>query len=252
MKRSLLLRSLRTLRWVAALVSLAAMVGVFAVPAVACHAGWLMRFQLIPAIMAGAALELLVIAVSVALFGRLYCSVVCPLGVAQDVVRFCVSWALPKRTAKPLSRIVRAVRWTVLVLFVLGTAFGLTGLIAPYGIFGRFLSVGIRRVGEPAVVVTVWAIALFALVMATTLVRARWWCNRVCPVGTFLGLFSRWAYFHVRVDAAKCVKCGLCAKRCDKGALSVNGDRSIAVDESQCVSCLDCVGSCRKGALKWR
>ena len=104
MKRSLLLRSLRTLRWVAALVSLAAMVGVFAVPAVACHAGWLMRFQLIPAIMAGAALELLVIAVSVALFGRLYCSVVCPLGVAQDVVRFCVSWALPKRTAKPLSQ----------------------------------------------------------------------------------------------------------------------------------------------------
>ena len=166
MKKSLLLRCLRILRWVAALASLATMVGVFAVPAVAGYAGWLTRFQLIPAIMAGAALELLAIAVSVALFGRLYCSVVCPLGIAQDIVRSCVAWALPKRMAKPLSRIVRAVRWTVLVLFVLGAAFGLTGLIAPYGIFGRFLSVGIRRVGEPAVVVTVWAIALFALVAA--------------------------------------------------------------------------------------
>lgn len=251
MEKPLLLRCLRILRWVAALVSLTAMVGVFAVPAIACHAGWLTRFQLIPAIMAGAALELLAIAVSVALFGRLYCSVVCPLGIAQDVVRLCVAWALPKRMAKPLSRIVRAVRWTVLVLFVLGAAFGLTGLIAPYGIFGRFLSVGIRRVGEPAVAVTVWAIALFALVMATTLVRARWWCNRVCPVGTFLGLFSRLAYFHVRVDAAKCVKCGLCAKACDKGALAVREDRTIAVDASSCVVCLRCVGTCRKEALKW-
>ena len=252
MKKPLLLRCLRILRWVVALVSLTAMVVVFTVPTVACHASWLTRFQLIPAIMAGAALELLVIAISVALFGRLYCSVVCPLGIAQDVVHHCVAWALPKRTAKPLSRIVCAVRWTVLVLFVLGAAFGLTGLIAPYGIFGRFLTAVVCRIGESSMLVFVWSIGLFVFVMAMTFVRARWWCNRVCPVGTFLGLFSRWAYFHVRVEAAKCVKCGLCAKRCDKGALSVHDDNSIVVDESQCVSCLDCVGLCRKDALKWR
>ena len=242
----------KVLRWLVALVSLAAMVGVFAVPAVAGYAGWLTRFQLIPAIMAGAALELLVLAVSVALFGRLYCSVACPLGIAQDVVRLCVAWALPKRTAKPLSRVVRAVRWTVLVLFVLGAAFGLTGLIAPYGIFGRFLTLGVRRIGEPAALVIAWSVGLFAFVMAMTFVRARWWCNRICPVGTFLGLFARWSFFHVRIDAAKCVKCGLCAKTCDKGALAVREDKTIVADPSLCVVCGNCVGTCRKGALKWR
>lgn len=242
----------KVLRWLVALVSLAAMIGVFAVPAVAGYAGWLTRFQLIPAIMAGAALELLVLAVSVALFGRLYCSVVCPLGIAQDVVRLCVAWALPKRTAKPLSRVVRAVRWTVLVLFVLGAAFGLTGLIAPYGIFGRFLTLGVRRIGEPAALVIVWSVGLFAFVMAMAFVRARWWCNRICPVGTFLGLFARWSFFHVRIDAAKCVKCGLCAKTCDKGALAVLEDKTIVIDPSLCVVCGNCVGTCRKGALKWR
>ena len=242
----------KVLRWLVALVSLAAMIGVFAVPAVAGYAGWLTRFQQIPAIMAGAALELLVLAVSVALFGRLYCSVVCPLGIAQDVVRLCVAWALPKRTAKPLSRVVRAVRWTVLVLFVLGAAFGLTGLIAPYGIFGRFLTLGVRRIGEPAALVIAWSVGLFAFVMAMTFVRARWWCNRICPVGTFLGLFARWSFFHVRIDAAKCVKCGLCAKTCDKGALAVREDKTIAADPSLCVVCGNCVGTCRKGALKWR
>lgn len=242
----------KVLRWLVALVSLAAMVGVFAVPAVAGYAGWLTRFQLIPAIMAGAALELLVLAVSVALFGRLYCSVVCPLGIAQDVVRLCVAWALPKRTAKPLSRAFRAVRWTVLVLFVLGAAFGLTGLIAPYGIFGRFLTLGVRRIGEPAALVIAWSVGLFAFVMAMTFVRARWWCNRICPVGTFLGLLARWSFFHVRIDAAKCVKCGLCAKTCDKGALAVLEDKTIVIDPSLCVVCGNCVGTCRKGALKWR
>ena len=228
------------------------MVGLFLVPAWACHVGWLARGQLVPALMAGAVLELLVLAASVALFGRLYCSVLCPLGLSQDVVRLCLGWALPKREPAPVSRRIRIVRLSVLVLFVVGALFGLTGLIAPYGIFGRFLAVGVRRVGEPAVVVTVWAIGLFAFVLAMTLVLARWWCNRICPVGTFLGLFVRRSLFHVRVDAEKCVKCGLCAKRCDKGALAVREDRTIVVDEASCISCFNCVGACRKGALKWR
>ena len=243
--------ALRALRWAVALGALGAMVGVFLVPAWACHAGWITRWQLVPALMSGALLEIAVLAVSVALFGRLYCSVVCPLGIAQDVVRLLTGWMLPRRAARPLSRTAAVSRLALLAVFAVGAAFGITGLVAPYGIFGRFLSVGIRRVGEPAVVVTVWAIALFALVMATTLVRARWWCNRVCPVGTLLGLFARRSLFRVRVDAAKCVKCGLCAKACDKGALAVREDRTIAVDASSCVVCLRCVGTCRKGALKW-
>ena len=245
-------RALKVLRWTVAVLSLCAMVGVFLLPAVAGYAGWLTRIQLVPAIMAGSVACLVVLVVSVLLFGRLYCSVVCPLGIAQDVVRACVAWMLPKRAAKPLSRGVRAVRLAVLVLFALGAVFGLTGLIAPYGIFGRFLTVGVRRVGEPSAVVIAWSVGLFAFVMAMTFVRARWWCNRICPVGTLLGLVSRFALFHVRVDDAKCVKCGLCAKRCDKGALAVRDDRAIAVDPSLCVACGDCVGTCGKEALKWR
>lgn len=242
------------LRRSVALVALAAMTGLFVCPTVACFKafGWLPRIQFVPAVAAGSALALVGIAVSVALCGRLYCSVVCPLGLAQDLVRICFGWFLPQRTACPISRLAVAMRLGLLGLFAVGAVFGFTGLSAPYGIFGRFMSLCVRRVGEPAVAVTLWAALVFAFVMAMSLVRARWWCNRVCPVGTFLGLFSRFAVFRVRIDAAKCVKCGLCAKRCDKGALSVRDDKSIAVDAASCVVCFDCAGSCRKGALTWR
>lgn len=242
----------KVLRWTVALLSLCAMIGVFLLPITTGYVGWLTRLQLLPVIMTGTVAGLVVLVVSVLLFGRLYCSVVCPLGIVQDVVRVCVAWALPKRPTKPMTALSRAVRFAILLAFLVGAVFGLTGLIAPYGIFGRFLTVGIRRVGEPTIAVIAWSVGLFLFVIAMTLVRARWWCNRVCPVGTLLGLVSRFALFHVRVGDAKCVKCGLCAKRCDKGALAVRDDRTIAVDPSLCVTCGNCVGICGKGALKWR
>lgn len=238
----------RWCRMLIALLSLMAMTLLFVMPAawVGTYFGWLPRAQLLPAIMAGELLALALVAVSVMLFGRLYCSVVCPLGIAQDVARFPLGFLRVKGL-----KIVAWVRYAVLALFVAGAVFGFTGLIAPYGIFGRFLSSAVMRLGDPPVVVVVWAAGLFAFIVLMTAFRARWWCNQVCPVGTFLGLFSRFAVFRARIDGVKCVKCGLCAKACDKGAIQVQGDRSVSIDHSMCVACLDCVGSCRKGAFKW-
>ena len=232
-----------------ALLSLTAMTLLFVMPAawVCVWFGWLPRAQLLPAVMSGEVVVLALIAVSVALFGRLYCLVVCPLGIAQDVARVPLKFLRLKGLP-----IVGWVRYVVLAAFSVGAVMGFTGLVAPYGIFARFLTVGVMREGDPPVALVVWAIALFAFVLSMTAFRARWWCNQMCPVGTFLGLFSRFAVFRPRIDGGKCVKCGLCAKACGKGAIRVLDDRSVAVDHSLCVACLDCKGSCRKGALKWR
>lgn len=236
-------------RLLVALLSLTAMTLLFVMPAawVLTWCDWLPRAQLLPAIMAGELAALALIAVSVALFGRLYCAIVCPLGIAQDVVRFPFKFLRIRGL-----RVVAWVRYAVLAAFVVGAILGFTGIIAPYGIFGRFISSAVMRLGDPPVAVVVWAAGLFAFIVLMTAFRARWWCNQVCPVGTFLGLFSRFAVFRPRIDSGKCVKCGLCVKVCDKGAIQARDDRSVTIDHSRCVVCFDCKGSCRKEALKWR
>ena len=232
-----------------ALLSLTAMTLLFVMPAawVCVWFGWLPRAQLLPAVMSGEVVVLALIAVSVALFGRLYCLVVCPLGIAQDVARVPLKFLRLKGLP-----IVGWVRYVVLAAFSVGAVMGFTGLVAPYGIFARFLTVGVMREGDPSAALVIWALALFTFVLVMAVFRARWWCNQVCPVGTFLGMFSRFAVFRPRIDGGKCSRCGLCAKACDKGAIRVRDDRFVDIDHSKCVVCLKCLGSCRKEALKWR
>lgn len=100
-----------------ALLSLTAMTLLFVMPAawVCVWFGWLPRAQLLPAVMSGEVVVLALIAVSVALFGRLYCLVVCPLGIAQDVARVPLKFLRLKGLP-----IVGWVRYVVLAAFSVG------------------------------------------------------------------------------------------------------------------------------------
>ena len=248
------MKYLKHLRALVAVLVLVGLTSAFVVPAagLAAALGGLTRIQLVPAILAGEAVAVIGVGLSVVLFGRLYCSVICPLGIAQDLVRGLARLAGIRRTARlgTESRGLRLFRRVVLALFVVGVPLGLTGLFEPYGIYGRFcVSAFARQVGLPLAVV-IWGVAVCALILVASAVWPRAWCNVVCPVGTFLGLFAGRARFRVRIDRTKCVNCNLCVKACDKGCIS--SDKEKKVNHSRCVSCLACAGTCGKGALTWR
>ena len=100
--------------------------------------GWLARIQFLPAILAlNVGVIVLLVALTL-LFGRIYCSVICPLGVFQDIV----SWIAGKRK-KHRFRYSRALSWLrygMLVIFIAALVAGFASwaaLIAPYSAYGR-------------------------------------------------------------------------------------------------------------------
>ena len=101
-----------------------------------CWAGWTAKIQFLPALLA---LNIVVVAALIVLtliFGRIYCSVVCPLGIMQDLI----SSLRKKKNRFSFSPEKKWLRYAVLAVFVLALILGvhaLVALLAPYSSYGR-------------------------------------------------------------------------------------------------------------------
>ena len=236
--------------------------------------GWLAKIQFWPAFYA---LNIGVVAVLVVLtlvFGRIYCSVICPLGIMQDVV----SWlhGRRKRNRFTYSKEKKWLRYGMLGVFIISAVAGINAivsLLAPYSSYGRIASSLFKPVYEAGnnvlasiaehfnsyafYSVDVWMKSLHTLIIASVTFVAivilawrggRTYCNTICPVGTILCFLARFSWFKVRIDSSKCVNCGLCTKNCKASAIDFKNHK---IDYSRCVVCGDCLGKCHKGALSF-
>ena len=236
--------------------------------------GWLAKIQFLPAVLALNVGVIVVLVALTLLFGRVYCSVICPLGVMQDVI----SWFAGRRKKNRFSYSPAKnwLRYAVLAVFVatLVAGFGAVALlVAPYSAFGRIaqnlfspiwkwgnnlLAYIAERVDSYAfysteVVVGSWA--TFAVAAATLIIvgilawrNGRTYCNTICPVGTVLGVLSRFSLFKPVIDTEKCIDCKLCARKCKAACIDT---KNHEIDYSRCVVCMDCLESCSKGAIKY-
>lgn len=236
--------------------------------------GWMAKIQFLPALLA---LNVGIVSALVLLtlvFGRVYCSVICPLGVFQDII----SW-LSGKTRKNRFRYSPALSWLrygVLIVFVAALLAGigsLTALLAPYSSYGRIVSSlfsPLYQWGNNVLAhwaeradsyafysVEVWMKGLSTLLIAAGTVvvlfilawrNGRTYCNTVCPVGTVLGMLSRFSYFKPVIDASKCNGCGLCARNCKSSCINA---KTHEIDYSRCVTCMDCLEKCRRGAIRY-
>ena len=236
---------------------------------------WIASVQFLPALLALNFAVVAVLLLLTLLFGRLYCSVICPLGIFQDIFG---RWG--KKVKKNRYRYRSEKKWlrcTFLVLFIgillLGSS-ALYTLLAPYSAFGRM----VQNLFAPLVLWTNNLLALWSekagnyafypravmikgvvsfVVACLTFVgigflawrQGRTWCNTVCPVGTFLGFFARFSLFRPVIDTEKCNGCRLCERSCKAGCLNA-ADHSV--DMSRCVVCFDCIDRCKQGAISYR
>ena len=239
--------------------------------------GWMAKVQFLPAVLAMNFVVVAILLLLTLLFGRVYCSVICPLGVMQDVI----SWIHGKTKKKNRFRFSYSpakkwLRYTVLALFIAGLVFGahsIAILIAPYSAYGRiagnlfaplyqwannfFAWIAERADSYAFYSVDVWikSVSTFVISAVTFVVIAvlawkngRTWCNTICPVGTVLGFFSKFSLFAPVIDTEKCRSCGLCGKQCKAACINM---KEHQIDYSRCVACMDCIDTCKDGAIHY-
>ena len=208
--------------------------------------GWTAKMQFLPALLAMNIVALVVLVALTLLVGRVYCSVICPLGVMQDVVSWISGRRKKKKSRFSYSSEKRWLRYGILVVFVALLIAGLVpiaALIAPYSSYGRM----VRSVVSPSLSpVAIVAAVSFVVVAILAWIGGRTYCNTVCPVGTVLGFFSRFALFRPMIDTSKCNNCKLCSKKCKASCIDAKNHR---IDYSRCVACMDCIDTCKHGAI---
>lgn len=207
--------------------------------------GWMPKMQLLPAILALNVVAVVSILLVTFLIGRLYCSVVCPMGIFQDIFIWIHKLIFGKKRPHHYRKPQNWLRYTVLALFVILMVLGLNGiatLVAPYSAYARMVA-NIHGTG-----LVHWiAIATLCCVGVMSFIWGRLWCNTLCPVGTLLGLISKYSLFGIRIDREKCVGCHKCEKRCKANCINLE---EKMVDGSRCVMCFNCLGHCKQGAIK--
>ena len=235
---------------------------------------WLAKLQLIPALLGGSLIALIILIAMTLLFGRVYCSILCPLGIMQDIIVRFGRFKSKKRYhyLKPIRWLQYSILGLFVVSFFLGIGF-IVALLDPYAAYGRIAT----NFGSQAYVAlnnifATWAenrdSTLFytmsfnhkttltlivsgvtlLVIMLLALINGRIYCTTVCPAGTLLGFLSKHSLLKPVLDVNRCNGCKVCAMKCKSSCIDpVNH----VIDYSRCVVCMDCTEACKQGAIKY-
>lgn len=165
------------------------------------------------------------------IFGRIYCSTLCPLGLLQELTLLLIA-PFKRRKSRPSYQphsawhyILAAVLYGI---FLSGCALAIR-LFDPYSVSGNFFTLGF------------WGLAFVGLVIILTIFKRRFFCTNICPVGALLGLISKFSLFKIHINSQSCVSCGLCAGRCPTDSIDY---ANKTVNNTTCIKCFKCLNAC--------
>jgi len=229
------------------------------------------HIQFIPAWLSRNIVVMAALIICALLFGRVYCSFICPMGVFQDIISRCFKGKkFIYRKNNPI------LRWSIVAVFLILFHLGFTviiGVLDPYSAYGRIavhifkpiymfmnniLASVFNSFGNYAfykteiAILSVFSLSValltFVVIGVLALLKGRLYCNTICPVGTIFGFMNKFSLFKIRIDKNKCASCGICAKSCKASCIDA---RARTIDYSRCVNCFNCVSKCNKKGISF-
>jgi len=227
--------------------------------------------RIVPALLLAAAIVGLTV-----VFGRFFCSMVCPLGTTVDITDRLISRSPGAEDSRSPS--LRLVKYLVLCFVIAAALLGVSlaflaspiplatrlyGLLV-YPVLSLAANAGltlIRPLAEPLGIDALAYAGLesprFALqwltavilggVFAGGLLAPRFWCRYLCPAGAVFALASLRPLLKRRVSP-ECTSCGLCRQKCPMDAIAQDPH---VTDGSECISCRTCVRVCPVDAVRF-
>jgi len=210
-----------------------------------------------------------------ALVGRVYCSTLCPLGLFQDTILRIKQWISPSRLKKQKNY--PWLKYSFLALFLFSIFSGFIGfvlLLDPYSIFGRMANdlfkpiiISLNNLLYPlfkffeiysiypidihwfALIDYTIPILSFLLIIVFTIFFGRLYCNTICPIGTILGLISKFGILKLTINESSCHSCGKCSNVCKSGCLDI---KNKTINTENCINCYNCINTCDSNAIVYK
>lgn len=241
------------------------------------------RLQLLPSAMRFLALFFAVSGLGFALvllltwlFGRVYCSSLCPMGTLQDIFIGVARIFKKKKNRKfaytaSQNYLLRYGLLGATLIFWFSGSLMLVNLLDPFSNFGRisvslfkplyhwlnnqlafslerFYIYAVDPIFTPALSAEVVAVSsiIFVTIAVMSVWRGRLFCNTLCPAGALLSLPAHKQVFKIAFNHDACTLCGRCERVCKAECLN---SRTKTIDQNRCISCFNCFAACSAHGL---
>lgn len=175
------------------------------------------------------------------IFGRIFCSWICPVNIITDFA----TWLNNKLALKNHINFNRNARYYVFVLgIILSPILGYAAFeaISPIGIMHRGIIFGFG---------SAWTIIL-AIFLFDLAIMKHSWCGHICPLGAFYSLTGKISILKVKHSKNKCTSCMKCFNVCHEvQVLDIISKKDGVIKSGECTNCARCIEVCADKALKF-
>lgn len=160
------------------------------------------------------------------IFGRIWCSIMCPVGTFQEII-----WLISRRENEK-----RPSYFYKYILLIIVS-------VCLYFFHKQILSFVTNHITA-----VLWGAGVSLLLIGIlTIFKGRFFCTDICPLGALYGLVAKFSIFRIH-QGADCMCCSMCEEVCPSGCIDTSEEH---VNNVTCVKCLRCFNACDSNGMNY-